>query len=121
MAQATMCEYPQYEQSLPHWKCVSRCCADCPCINLPDQEIDNHNSDTTPSIRIHIYHIIGRFTAHGRIPLKYKKICYTSKQESSLDESKYVYARKELVMMETKTSDFHTILYIPAIQNLVFT
>ena len=37
MENATMCAYPQSEYSLPHWKCVLRCCADCPCINIPDQ------------------------------------------------------------------------------------
>ena len=36
---ATMCTYPQYDHSLPNWKCILWCCAECPCINLPDQEI----------------------------------------------------------------------------------
>ena len=35
---ATMCTYPQSEHALPHWKCVYRCCAEFPCINIPDQE-----------------------------------------------------------------------------------
>ena len=38
MEKTTVCIYPQYDRALPHWKCVLRCCADCPCINLPDQE-----------------------------------------------------------------------------------
>ena len=38
MANATMCTYPHSDNALPHWKCVLRCCADCPCINIPDQE-----------------------------------------------------------------------------------
>ena len=38
MANATMCVYPHSDNALPHWKCVLRCCADCSCINLPDQE-----------------------------------------------------------------------------------
>ena len=42
------------------------------------------------------------------------------KQESSPDESKYIYTRKELVMMETTISKFHTSFYIPAIQKLAF-
>ena len=25
------------DHALPHWKCVLRCCDDCPCINIPDQ------------------------------------------------------------------------------------
>ena len=73
IAKATMCKYPQFDHELPHWKCVLRFYAKCPCINLPDQEKDNHNSDTTLSIRFHIYHVIVRCTDHGRIPLKDKK------------------------------------------------
>ena len=42
------------------------------------------------------------------------------KQESSSDESTTIYTRKELVIMETKISDFHTSFYIPAIQKLAF-
>ena len=75
MVKAAMCAYPQSDHALPHWKCVLRCCSYFPCINLHDQETDNQCSDKTLSIRFHIYHIIVRFTAHGRIPLKYKKIC----------------------------------------------
>ena len=80
MEQANMCAYPHSYHEITHRKCVLRCCADCPCINLPYQEIDNHNSYTTPSIRLHIYNIIGRCTFHGRITLKDKKICYMCKQ-----------------------------------------
>ena len=74
----------------------------------------------TPSIRFHIYHIIGRCTAHCRITLKDKKMCYMCKQESLSDKSTKIYTRKELVMTETKISDFHTSFYIPAIQKLAF-
>ena len=42
------------------------------------------------------------------------------KQESSSDKSTKIYTRKELVMMETTISGFHTIFYIPAIQKLAF-
>ena len=76
MANATMFTYPQSEHVLPQWKCVFRCCADCTCINIPDQETTKKHEEKTPSIRFHIYHIIGICTAHGRIPLKDKKICY---------------------------------------------
>ena len=58
MSQATMCAYPQSDHALSHWKCVLRCFADCPCINLPDQETYDQNIKITPSIRFHIYHII---------------------------------------------------------------
>ena len=79
-----MCTYPQSDHALPHWKCELRCCAECPYINLSDQE---KNEETTPSIMFHIYHIIVLCTDHGRIMLKDKKICYMCKQESSPDES----------------------------------
>ena len=73
MERATICSYPQSDHALSHRKCVLRCCADCPCINITEQETDNYNSDTTPSIRFHTYRTIARCTAHGRIPLKEKE------------------------------------------------
>ena len=80
MPNATMCTYPQSEHALPHWKCVLRFCADCPCINIPDQEVSNKHDETTPTIRFHIYHIIGRCAIQGRISLKDKNICSMCKQ-----------------------------------------
>ena len=41
MENATMCAYPHSDHAIPHWKCVLRCCAECPCINIPDRETDN--------------------------------------------------------------------------------
>ena len=38
MEKDKMFTYTQSDDALPHWKYVLRCCADCPCINLPDQE-----------------------------------------------------------------------------------
>ena len=78
------------------------------------------NEETTPSIRFHIYHFIGRCTAHGRITLKGNKICYMCRQESSSDGFRKIYTRKELVMMEKTISDSHTSFYIPVIQKLAF-
>ena len=43
MENATMCTYPQSEHTLPHWKRILRCCADCTCINIPDQETTKKN------------------------------------------------------------------------------
>ena len=42
------------------------------------------------------------------------------KQKSLPDKSSKIYTRKELVMMETSISDFHTCFYIPAIHKLAF-
>ena len=82
-----MCAYTQSDNSLPHCKCVLQFCANCPCINLTDQETDNQYSDTTPSIRFNIYRIIVRCTDHSRILLKDKKFGHKCKQESSADKS----------------------------------
>ena len=65
--------YPQSDHVLPHWKCVFWCCAKCPNVNIPDQEIDDQYSDIRPSIRFHNYHIIARCTTHGRLQLTDKK------------------------------------------------
>ena len=117
---STVCTYPQSEHTLPRCKCVLRCCADYPCINIPYQETTKKHDQTTPSIRFHIYHIIGRCAIHVRLSLKDKNICSVCKQESSPDKSTKVYTRKELVMMATNISDFHTSFCIPAIQKLAF-
>ena len=73
MAKAKMCTYPQSYHALPPWKCVFWYCSDCPCINLPDKETNKKYEETISSIKFHIYHIIARCTAYGRIPLKDKK------------------------------------------------
>ena len=76
MEKATMCTYPQSRHALPHMKCVLPCCADCTFINITDQDTNKKHEETTPSIMFSIYHIIGRCTAHGRIPLKGKKMLH---------------------------------------------
>ena len=76
MEKATMCAYAQSDHALTHWKCVLRCCAKCPSINIPDQERYYKHPDTTPSIRFHIYHLIARCTKHGKLPLTDNKSCW---------------------------------------------
>ena len=117
---ATMCAYTQYGRALPHWKCVLQWCYNCPCINISDQETDNHYSGTTPSIRFCVYHIIACCTDHGINPLKDKKMCRKCKQKSSIEKYTKIYTRKELVMMETAIYDFQTSFYIPSIQRFAF-
>ena len=74
MAKETMCAYTHSDHALPHWNCVLLYFSKCPSINLPDQETDDQYTNTSPSIRFHIYHLIVRFTTHGRLPLHYKKV-----------------------------------------------
>ena len=49
-AKATMCAYSQSYHALQHWKYVLRCCAQCPSINIPDQEIDDKHPKPSPFI-----------------------------------------------------------------------
>ena len=81
MAKATMCEWSQSYHALPHWKCVLRCCAKYPSINLPKQETYNQYSDTSPSIRFHIYHMIECCTKYIRLPLTENKSCHKCQQD----------------------------------------
>ena len=75
MEKATMCAYLQSDHELSHWKCVMQYCDKCPSVNLPDQETDNLYSNTSSSIRFHIYHLIARCREHGSLSLNDKKIC----------------------------------------------
>ena len=75
MAKAKMRANPQSDHALPHWKCVLRCCAECPSINLTEQETDDKHTNPSPSINFQIYHLISRCTKHGRLPLTDNKSC----------------------------------------------
>ena len=74
MEKATVCSNTQSDHALPHCKYALQCCAKFPCVNLPDQETYDQYFNTIPSILFHIYHIIARFTTHGRLPLNDRKI-----------------------------------------------
>ena len=50
MVKAKICTYPQSDHALSHWKCVLRCCANCPCINLPEQETDKNMKKQHPQL-----------------------------------------------------------------------
>ena len=117
---ATMCAYSQSYHALPNCKCVLLCCAKCPIITITDQETDDQYPDTSPSIRFNIYHIIARCTQHDRLPLTDRKNCRNCQQNTASGQLTEIYTRKELVMMETTISDFHTSLYITEIQKLEF-
>ena len=96
------------------------CCYNCPCIDLTDQASDKHYFNSSSSMSFHFFHLIARFTVHGRRPLYGKKICHLCFQDPATVPPVKLYNRKELVMMETFIAYFHTSLYIPAIQKLIF-
>ena len=120
MSKEKMCAKSQSDHTLPHWKCVLRCCAQFPSINIPDQETDYKHTNTSPPISFHIYHLIARCTKHVRLLLTNKKSCRYCQQDTASVKSTKVYTRKELLMMETKISYFCTIFYIQEIHKLAF-
>ena len=61
MAKAKNCAYPHTDHALPHLKCVLRFCYKCRSVNISDQETDDQYSNTSTSIRFHIYHLIAYF------------------------------------------------------------
>ena len=94
MAKAKMCAYSQSDHTLPQYKCVLRCCAKCPSINLSEQETDYQYPDTSPSFCFQIYHMISRCTKHGRLALNDKKSCHKCQQDSDSGQSTQIYTRK---------------------------
>ena len=48
MTKATMCANSQSDHALPHWKCILRCCAQCPRIIIPDQLTDDNRPNPSP-------------------------------------------------------------------------
>ena len=120
MAKATMCDKSQSDYALPHWKCALRSCAQFPSINIPDQETDDKNTNPSPSIHFHIYYLIARCTKHGRLPLSNKKRFQECQHYTVSVKSTNIHTRKELVMMETNISNFHTSFFIPEFQKLAF-
>ena len=108
-----MCAYPPYQHALSHWKCVLVCCSNLPHIDILDQYSDRRNSNASPSINFHFYHLIARCTVRERQPLDEKKICSLCLQDLDNVTHAKIYTRKELVMMETYISDFHKSFYIP--------
>ena len=94
-----MCAYSQSDHALPHCKCVLRCCAKFPRINIPDQETDYQYPDTSPSICFHINHLVARCTKHGSLPLTEKNFFCRCQQDTASGQTTKIYTRKEIVMM----------------------
>ena len=57
---------------------------------------------------------------HVRHPSDKRKICRLCLQDPDTMSPAKLYIRKELVRIETSIDNFHTIIYIPEIQNIVF-
>ena len=119
MEKDIICTYPQSDNALPHLKCVLRCCADCPCINIPDKEIDKNRNEPYPQLGFTFITPLDVVLLMVEFHWKTKKY-HMCKQKYSSDKSTKTYTRKELVMTETKTYYFHASFSITSIQKLAF-
>ena len=59
MYMATICAYSSSNYALPYWKCVLRCYAKCPRIDIPSPESDQHNNHVSHTICFHVYRALG--------------------------------------------------------------
>ena len=77
MVMATMCAYQSHNYALQHWKCMLHFCLQCPWIDIPSPESDQHSSNFSPTIRFNIYQHIAHCTVHGSsLLIKRKSVDY---------------------------------------------
>ena len=91
-------------------------CAQYPRIYFPSPESDQHNSNVSPTIPFHVFQHIERCAVHGRRSFDEKKQCQLCETSSYSIVTEKLYTRKELVVMDSSTVDFHQDFYITAIQ-----
>ena len=85
-----MCSYPPTQNALMHYKFVLHCCENFPCIDIPGQESYWHSYKKSPSIILHIYHLIACCTVHGRRICEKWILCHLKK----IDQKKACYEKK---------------------------
>ena len=86
MAKSTMCAKSQSNHALPHWKYVLQCCAQCPSINITEQETDSNYPNPSTSICFQIYHLILSCTTHNRLLLTDKKSFRECQRDTSSEK-----------------------------------
>ena len=52
MENSTLCTYLHYSHALPYWKFVLWCCAECPYINIPNQETNKKYEKQHPQLGV---------------------------------------------------------------------
>ena len=64
---STMCAFPDNNIDLPHWRCVLKCCDNCPNLFIPDEEqiVDSR----LPNINFNVYMNVSTCSLHGHLPM----------------------------------------------------
>ena len=59
---------------LTRWKCVLRCCANCPSLVITFEELNGADKTMCPTIIFNVYKLVHRCAVNGRRPHKEKNI-----------------------------------------------
>ena len=91
-----------YHQNMHYhiWKCVLRCCEECPRIDIPITEPDQQNSNFSPIIRFNVYQHIAHCTVHIISTFNKKKKCQLCEASTYAILTGKPCTRKEIFMME---------------------
>ena len=120
MANATTCAYPHSDNALPHWKCVLRCCANCPKLIFLTKKKRKNMKKQHPQLGFTFITSLDVVLLMGEFHWKTRKyVTCVTKNLHQINLQKYT-PEKNQVMMETIVSVLRTILYIRAIQQLAF-
>ena len=103
-AKATICAYPHSYYAFTKLEMYIAMLLQCLSINIPDQETYDKHPNPSTSIRFPIYHLIAQ-----------------CQQDTDSGQSTKIYTRKELVMMETIITNFHTIFLFQKSRSWSFT
>ena len=120
MDMPTTCPCTSQHNGLPHWKCVLSCCDKCPGISVPHQETNTNATNTCSTIRFHVYRHVSCCTVHDIRSYEERTKYYMFSTDFITVTPGKVYAWKELVLLETLISEFHSKYYIPKNQKLAF-
>ena len=120
MAISTMCDFPYYQHTLPHWKNVLHFCSRFPIIFTPNQLLVGNTPTKLPTIYFHVYKFVTHCTVSRKMQLsRIIKISVVFHSANCRIKQK-IYSRKGLVITKTYNSDFHKKFYITEIQKIAF-
>ena len=113
-----MCSYPLENINIPHFRCVLKCCNNCPALSVPDEEISMERQ--LPRIKFHVYKDIYRCSLYGQLPLIDGDRCLSCVEQHDVSKRGKVHTKRELVLLDDSISTFHSKFYKPAIEKLAY-
>ena len=117
-AMSTLCNPFDPQHNLPQWKCVLRCCNNCPPLYQPKEETSPDGQ--VPQIYYHVYKTIATCSIHKQRPPEETQFCMLCANNLVTNERGKFTKRKQLVRMCTDIDTFHKEYYQPGIYKLSF-